>query len=93
MEVAYRIMGALQKPFLIEEKNIRITASIGIASSPREGANVDSLLRCADIAMYEAKQAGRNTLRRYTPQMNARATEKLAVEDAFRFASREVNSF
>jgi EAL domain-containing protein (putative c-di-GMP-specific phosphodiesterase class I) len=43
-------------------------------------------LRSADIALYEAKAAGRNTLCRYTPQMNARATEKLDIEDALRFA-------
>jgi EAL domain-containing protein (putative c-di-GMP-specific phosphodiesterase class I) len=86
MEVAYRIINALQKPFLVQEKSIRVTASIGIASCPPEGANADSLLSCADIAMYEAKAAGRNTFRRYTPQMNARATEKLNIEDALRFA-------
>jgi diguanylate cyclase (GGDEF)-like protein/PAS domain S-box-containing protein len=86
MEVAYRIIEALQKPFLVQGKSIPVTASIGIASCPPEGANIDALLRCADIAMYEAKQAGRNTLRRYTPQMNARLTEKLDIEDALRFA-------
>ena len=86
MEVAYRIIEALQKPFLVQDKSLRVTASIGVASCPPEGVNADSLLRCADIAMYEAKQAGRNTLRRYTPQMNARATEKLDIEDALRFA-------
>jgi diguanylate cyclase (GGDEF)-like protein/PAS domain S-box-containing protein len=86
IEVADRIQDALDRPFLLEEQRISVTASIGIASSPPESANIDALLRCADIAMYEAKAAGRNTFRWYTPQMNARATEKLDVEGALRFA-------
>ena len=86
MEVAHRIVSAMQEPFLVREKCLRVTASIGIASCPPQSTNTDSLLRCADIAMYEAKAAGRNTYRCYTPQMNARATEKLDIEDALRFA-------
>jgi diguanylate cyclase (GGDEF)-like protein/PAS domain S-box-containing protein len=86
IEVADRIQAALRTPFLLEDQSILVTASIGIASSPPEAANSDALLRWADIAMYEAKASGRDTFRCYVPQMNARATEKLDVEGALRFA-------
>lgn len=60
---AERLLGALAKPYRIDDHDIRISASIGIALFPRDAGNADHLLRAADKAMYEAKGAGRNRVR------------------------------
>ncbi|TAH53101.1 MAG: diguanylate cyclase [Betaproteobacteria bacterium] len=61
--VAGKIVGALSSPFTIGDRDIRIGTSIGIAIYPDHGDDADTLIRCADIAMYDAKQAGRNGYR------------------------------
>jgi GGDEF domain-containing protein len=50
---------------------------LGISISPTDGSNADSLPKSADMAMYRAKQAGRNTYRFFLPEMNARPAELL----------------
>jgi EAL domain-containing protein (putative c-di-GMP-specific phosphodiesterase class I) len=62
----------------------RITASIGIAMFPNDGEDADSLLRNADTAMYRAKDQGRDNYKLYTPKMNARIAERLALENSLR---------
>lgn len=59
-EIAERILNSLNGPFQLLGREVRISASIGIAFCPDDADNVDSLLREADLAMYEAKQSGRN---------------------------------
>ncbi len=63
--VAKRILDVFQKPFNIEGNTLYVTTSIGVAIYPDDGENGDVLIKCADIAMYEAKQSGRNAYRRY----------------------------
>ena len=58
IRIVRRILNALEEPFLIEGHPVRVGSSIGIALSPEHGADVDALLRCADIAMYQAKHTG-----------------------------------
>jgi diguanylate cyclase (GGDEF)-like protein/PAS domain S-box-containing protein len=65
--VARRILRAFKQPFDLTDRKIPITASIGIASYPRDGADVESLTKNADIAMYTAKEGGRNTFKLYSP--------------------------
>ncbi|MCU0612257.1 MAG: diguanylate cyclase [Candidatus Eisenbacteria bacterium] len=60
-KVASKILEALRKPFKIDERELRVTGSIGIALYPDGGGNIDTLLKHADIAMYQAKGQGRNT--------------------------------
>jgi len=86
MEVADRIRGALQSPLELEGQNILVTTSIGIASYPTDTPDLETLVRYADAAMYDAKASGRNTFRCYTAELNARAVEKSDVEGALRFA-------
>ncbi len=58
--VAERVLQVLSKPFMIDDQVIAISGSIGIAVSPQDGEEAETLLKSADSAMYEAKRAGRN---------------------------------
>ncbi|MDP2795316.1 MAG: EAL domain-containing protein [Sulfurisoma sp.] len=80
--VATKILAALDKAFLLEQKDVFVTASIGITLYPDDGHQIDQLLRNADIAMYRAKEHGRNTFRFHTAAHNERAKDRLALETA-----------
>jgi two-component system CheB/CheR fusion protein len=60
---ADKILLALDAPFLVGDHELRISASIGVAIFPDDAADAESLLRCADFAMYQAKYDGRNTFK------------------------------
>ncbi|MCF6354147.1 MAG: EAL domain-containing protein [Candidatus Polarisedimenticolaceae bacterium] len=79
-KVAQRIKNALALPVLLGEQEVFVTASIGIALYPDDGETVDTLLKNADAAMYEAKRAGKNRYRFYTQSMNAHALRRLTME-------------
>ncbi len=70
----------------IEGMDIALGASIGIATYPDCGANLDGLMRASDIAMYEAKRAGRQQYRFYDHEMNGRARSRLMLEESVRTA-------
>ncbi|MFJ3377070.1 putative bifunctional diguanylate cyclase/phosphodiesterase [Pseudomonas sp. NPDC086112] len=70
----------------IEGIDIALGASIGIATYPDCGANLDGLMRASDIAMYEAKRAGRQQYRFYDHEMNGRARSRLMLEESVRTA-------
>ena len=81
MNVADQILQLLDAPFQISGHELHVTVSIGIALFPLTETSADQLLQQSDVAMYEAKQAGRNTVRIFLPEMqktvdNRRATEK-----------------
>jgi len=86
IDVATRIQIALQNPMVVEGQDVPVTASIGIASSPNDTCNLETLLRYADAAMYDAKASGKNAFRCYTPELNARALAKSDSETALRLA-------
>jgi diguanylate cyclase (GGDEF)-like protein/PAS domain S-box-containing protein len=65
-EVARKILESFQEPFSVEDHELRTTASIGVTIFPDDGSDADTLLKNADIAMYSAKQRGRNNYQRYT---------------------------
>ncbi|HPE71169.1 MAG TPA: diguanylate cyclase, partial [Candidatus Competibacter sp.] len=69
--VAQRILETLSKPFVIENHELFVTCSIGVARYPRDGTNVDTLLKNADTALYHAKNEGRNHFRFYSSRMQA----------------------
>ena len=84
--VAAKINEAMALPFKLEEHEVFVSASIGIAMHPADGANGETLLKNADVAMFRAKEAGRNIARFYASAMNERALEKLTLEADLRRA-------
>src|SRR5207244_6078393 len=84
--VAEKIIRAVQAPMSIGGTNIEVSASIGIALYPEDGADPETLLRNADSAMYRAKESGRNTYQLCTEDMKRRAQERLSLESRLRKA-------
>ena len=84
--VAQKLLGMLSQPCVIENHEICVTASIGIALYPSDGRDYRTLIKNADAAMYAAKQQGRSTFRFYTPAMNALACERMLLEGKLRGA-------
>jgi diguanylate cyclase (GGDEF)-like protein/PAS domain S-box-containing protein len=82
--VARRILEALAKSFLIHGHEVSVTASVGIAIFPTDGDSVDLLLKSSDVAMYHAKEEGRNNFQFYSATMNALAAERLEMENELR---------
>jgi predicted signal transduction protein with EAL and GGDEF domain/CheY-like chemotaxis protein len=80
--VAQRILEALRQPVYVADQEFFATASIGIAIYPRDGTTVADLMRNADVAMYAAKDRGRNDCVVYTPNLAVRDREKLELETA-----------
>jgi diguanylate cyclase (GGDEF)-like protein len=80
--VAEKLRCALAAPFNLDGGELRMTASIGIAVSPGDAGNADTLIKYAETAMYQAKQAGRDTHRFFTEGMNAQAQKRLWLENA-----------
>ncbi|RNF86316.1 bifunctional diguanylate cyclase/phosphodiesterase [Montanilutibacter psychrotolerans] len=85
-KVANKIQNTLNMPFQVESHIVSTTASIGITVYPVDTTDMHSLVRYADLAMYEAKQGGRNSYRFYTETMNLRVRKKLELELALRAA-------
>jgi diguanylate cyclase (GGDEF)-like protein/PAS domain S-box-containing protein len=86
MNVAQKILDTVQEPLTVAGTPIMVSASIGIALYPVDGADPETLLRNADSAMYRAKEEGRNTYQLCTDEMKKRALERLAVESRLRNA-------
>jgi diguanylate cyclase (GGDEF)-like protein len=83
---AHQIRQALRAPFDLAGRQHTVTASIGIAVYPGDASSPEVLMRHADTAMNSAKQAGRDTFRFFTQQMNAEVLAKLELEAALREA-------
>lgn len=78
---------AIQEPFLVgEDMEIFVEASIGIALYPRHGDNIDNLIKYADIAMYEAKNQGKNQAIVYTVEMHQYYARRMALDNELRSA-------
>jgi diguanylate cyclase (GGDEF)-like protein len=84
--VAQKITRALSTPFEIEGHTVYVSGSVGISLSPCDGTDPEVLLKNADLAMYRAKQSGRNGYQFYLPQMQERAVGRLRLETRLRDA-------
>ncbi|WP_237051351.1 EAL domain-containing protein [Magnetospirillum sp. ME-1] len=79
--VVRSVLEALQEPFVVEHHHILISCSIGVCLWPGDGEDVEALMRNATAALQQAKQAGRNTFRFFTPAMDARAQARSKLAD------------
>ena len=84
--VAGRILTMLTEPFTIGANEVFVTASMGIAVFPLDGNNIETLLINADVAMYQAKNHGKNSYQYYSKSMNKYALERFTVENKLRKA-------
>ncbi|NTV69024.1 MAG: EAL domain-containing protein [Azonexaceae bacterium] len=81
-----RMLDAIAAPFDVGGHVVSITACIGVSVAPRNGNDVDTLMKCADAALLRAKRTGQNTFRFYSPEMDADAARRLGLEAALRSA-------
>jgi len=84
--IAKNILARLSEPFMLHGHEVYSGASIGITISPGDGDDAKTLLKNADMAMYEAKAQGRNTFRFFTPEMTKRAQQFLELDKDMRRA-------
>ena len=80
--LAKRALGAISVPHRIGRRNFFVTASIGISMFPDDGRELAMLMRNADTAMYQAKDAGRNNFQFFKPPMNTRAVQQQSIQTA-----------
>ncbi len=83
-ELLETIHRQMQIPFQIEGTHIAVNVSIGAAVYPNDGENFDALLKAADIALYRAKEGGRNTWRFYSEQMHTEAQQHIELSNGLR---------
>ena len=84
--ICAKIIETLSAPHEVKGTSVTIGASIGIATYPNCGEQPETLMQCADMAMYQAKKEGKNTYRFFTPEMNFRAKAKRLLEESLRSA-------
>lgn len=83
---AEKLIEAMAAPHVIGEHRLSITLSIGISLYPDDGQDVETVVKNADLAMYQAKKSGRNNYKLFTPQMNVLAANRQSVEQALHHA-------
>jgi EAL domain-containing protein (putative c-di-GMP-specific phosphodiesterase class I) len=79
-------MRAMSAGFVVQDRSLSISCSLGISVFPEHGADGETLIKNADAAMYSAKESGRNNFRFFTDDMNAEAVERLNLESSLRLA-------
>lgn len=84
--VAERVLKAVETPFLHGNTELHVGASIGITIYPNDGMDADTLIKNADMAMYHAKELGKNTYQFYREAMNVAAVKRHTLENALRKA-------
>lgn len=81
-----RILNAVAEPCNVDEHEFIVSCSIGISVYPGDGSDANTLLKHADLAMYKAKQSGRNTFQLYTLELNQALKERIEIEYCLRHA-------
>jgi diguanylate cyclase (GGDEF)-like protein/PAS domain S-box-containing protein len=85
-QVAEKMIAAMGAPMLVEGTALNTSCSIGISLFPADGRDSSTLMKNADVAMYYAKEKGRNNYQFFSTEMNTRAQERLSVENYLRLA-------
>jgi diguanylate cyclase (GGDEF)-like protein/PAS domain S-box-containing protein len=83
---AQKLLEAIRPPFHVGGHELHATASIGISLYPADGPGADQLLKCADMALYRAKERGRDRIQLYNPALNVRVFEQMVLEKRLRRA-------
>ncbi|MDQ7832418.1 MAG: EAL domain-containing protein [Desulfovibrionaceae bacterium] len=86
VRVAERILDSFRQPFHVDGRELVLTASVGISIFPEDGHTQDALIKNADLAMYRAKEQGKNAYQLFTPQMNEAVTRRFNLEAGLRRA-------
>ncbi len=84
--LAQSLLDLLAQPYSLTDHELNVTPSIGIALCPEDGQDFETLYRCADTAMYRAKQDGRNCFRFFTHELQSSSIRRLTLENALRRA-------
>lgn len=87
--VIERLQALLMQPLNLDDASVAVSASIGVAVFPQDGRDMDTLLQRADMAMYQAKSAGRGRSIFFSSEMNRLAQERMTLENALREALRD----
>ncbi|MFC3377010.1 EAL domain-containing protein [Rugamonas sp. CCM 8940] len=87
--VAASVLQSITQTYELEQHRLDVTTSIGISIFPDDGADIETLVKNADLAMYHAKEGGRNRFQFFNAEMNAQIVERVAFENGLRCALRE----
>jgi diguanylate cyclase (GGDEF)-like protein/PAS domain S-box-containing protein len=90
--LAHKVLSTVMQPMMIVGEECRVTASIGISVYPKDGQDEQSLMKNADIAMYYAKEQGKNSFQFHSENIRSMSTERLTIETNLRHAM-ERNEF
>lgn len=85
-QAARKILAAVAEPFTLAGQEYRVTVSVGISTYPQDGLDEQTLTKNADVAMYQAKQEGKNNFQFYSDKLNANSLERLTLESGLRHA-------
>lgn len=90
-DASRRILSAVSAPMYIDRHELYVSASVGITIFPDDGEDAETLVRNADMAMFAAKEQGKNNFQHYTPSLNTRVNRRLLMENSLRkgFQRRE----
>ena len=83
---AKKILQAVAEPHCIDQHDLHVTTSIGLSVYPDDGLDAETLIKNADLAMYQAKESGRQSYQFFKPAMNVRAVERQSIEESLRRA-------
>ncbi len=86
-EFAHRLTSAVIAPMRLNDQTIVATVSVGVALAPADGTSPERLLKCADLALYNAKAEGRNCVRFFHPELDAELQERTRLEQSIRNAA------
>jgi diguanylate cyclase (GGDEF)-like protein/PAS domain S-box-containing protein len=86
VRVAEQVLTAMMEPFVLFDRQFLVTASVGISVYPQHGADAETLLKNADIAMYRAKDLGRNNYQLFSAEMDLQIQERSILEEEMRHA-------
>lgn len=94
-DLARRIIGILSRPFHLEDSEIHLGVSVGIAVYPRDGETAGQLVRCADLAMYQSKSSGKSMYQFHSPELTLHVQQRMEIERELRLAldAGEIEAF